>query len=94
MPVEETHASPPRLYGAPAYMRPRSAVAPTPRPLHPDDLPIAIGQTPEEQRLAEELLDRPYQTVVPAAPAREEPRLEARRLLLRETVGRTLRPAS
>ena len=37
------------LYGAPAYARPPSIVAPTPLPLDPDDLPIAAAQTAQEQ---------------------------------------------
>ena len=94
MPVKEEHTSPPRLYGAPAYARPRPAVAPTPRPLNPDDLPIAVGQTPQEQRLAEELPDAPYQTVSTIKPSFEEPHLEARRLLLRDAADGTLRRAS
>jgi hypothetical protein len=94
MSIEEEHVAHPRLYGAPAYARPRSAIAPTPLPLDPDDLPIAAAQTPREQRLAENLPARPYQSVSPVKPSRDEPRLEPRPLLLRALAGRILRRAS
>jgi hypothetical protein len=94
MTVEEEHLAHPHLYGAPAYARPRPAVEPTPLPLDPDDLPIAAAQTPQERRLAEKLLTRPYQTVSPVRPSRDEPRLEPRPLLLRALAERILRRAS
>jgi hypothetical protein len=94
MSIEDEHIAHPRLYGAPAYARPPAAVAPTPLPLDPDDLPIAAAQTPAEQRLAESLQARPYQSVRLAPPVREEPRLEARPLFLRALAGRVLRRAS
>lgn len=94
MSIEEEHVAHPRLYGAPAYARPPAPVAPTPLPLDPDDLPIAAAQTPQEQRLAEMLVARPYQSVSPITPARDEPRLEPRPLLLRAWAGRLLRRAS
>ena len=94
MSIEEEHVAHPRLYGAPAYARPHSAVAPTPLPLDPDDLPIAAAQTPQERRLAEKLLARPYQTVSTVRPSRDAPRLEPRPLLLRALAERFLRRAS
>jgi hypothetical protein len=94
MSIEDEHVAHPLLYGAPAYARPPSAVEPTPLPLDPDDLPIAAVQTPQEQRLAEILLARPYQSVSPVKPPRDEPRLEPRPLLLRSLAGRLLRRAS
>ncbi|MGZ8437553.1 MAG: hypothetical protein ACXWXR_03315 [Candidatus Limnocylindrales bacterium] len=94
MSIEEEHVAHPRLYGAPAYARPPASVAPTPLPLDPDDLPIAAAQTPQEQRLAEMLVARPYQSVRPITPTRDEPRLEPRPLLLRAWAGRLLRRAS
>jgi hypothetical protein len=95
MAIDEEHIAHPRLYGAPAYTRPRLAIAPTPLPLDPDDLPIAATQTPAEQALAKTLLTRPYQTVGPARPKRAvEPRLEPRPFLLRALAGRILRRAS
>jgi hypothetical protein len=42
------HVALPKLYGAPAYARPAVAVAHTPRPLDPDDLPIVAYMTAEE----------------------------------------------
>jgi len=94
MSIEEEHVAHPRLYGAPAYARPPSPVAPTALPLDPDDLPIAAAQTPQEQRLAATLPPRPYQSVSPIRPTRDEPRLEPRPLLLRALAGRILRRAS
>jgi hypothetical protein len=94
MSIEEEHVAHPRLCGAPAYARPPSAIAPTPLPLDPDDLPIAAAQTPQEQRLAVTLPVRPYQSVSPVKPSLDEPRLEPRPLLLRALAGRILRRAS
>jgi hypothetical protein len=94
MSIDEEHVAHPRLYGAPAYARPPLAVAPTPLPLDPDDLPLAAVRTPAEQRLAETLQARPYQSVSPTRPVHEEPRLEPRPLLLRALTGRILRRAS
>jgi hypothetical protein len=92
--VDEEYIAHPRLYGAPAYARPPAAVAPTRLPLDPDDLPIEADQTAQERRLAEKLLARPYQSVSPGGPSRDEPRLEPRPLLLRAVAGRILRRAS
>ena len=50
------HVAHPRLYGAPAYARPPLSVTPTALPIDPDDLPIAVEQTPEERAVAEQLL--------------------------------------
>ncbi|MBI3749254.1 MAG: hypothetical protein HY262_10490 [Chloroflexi bacterium] len=95
MAIDEEHVAHPRLYGAPAYARPPAAVAPTPLPLDPDDLPIAAAQTPAEQALAETLVGRSYQSVSPVRRvSQEEPRLEPRPLLLRALAGRILRRAS
>ncbi len=94
MSIDDEHVAHPRLYGAPAYARPPATVAPTPLPLDPDDLPIAAAQTPAEQALAETLPALPYQAVSLTRPARPEPRLEPRPLLLRALAGRILRRAS
>ena len=94
MSVDEEHVAHPLLYGAPAYARPPSIVAPTPLPFDPDDLPIAAAQTPEEQELAETLLVRPYQSVSPMTLVREEPQLEPQPLHLRALAGRILHRAS
>ena len=42
------HIALPKLYGAPAYARPPVAVAHTPRPLDPDDLPIVAEMTEDD----------------------------------------------
>ncbi len=60
MSTEEQHVALPKLYGAPAYARPPRQVAETPRPIDPDDLPIAVHQTPEERAIAESLPARSY----------------------------------
>jgi len=41
----------PQLMGAPAYARPPRIVEETPRPLDPDDLPIAAMRSPEDEAL-------------------------------------------
>jgi hypothetical protein len=93
MSIDEERIAHPRLYGAPAYARPPSSVASTTLPLDPDDLPIAAAQTPEEQRLAEMLEARPYQSIRPVQPAIAEPRPEPQPLF-RALAGRILRRAS
>ena len=45
------HVALPKLIGAPAYARPAIAVAHTPRPLDPDDLPIVAEMGPDELAL-------------------------------------------
>ena len=94
MSLDEEHVAHPRLYGAPAYARPRSAVAPTPLPPDPDDLPLAVAQTDQEHQLAETLLVRPYQSVSLIQPPRDEPRVEPTPFLFRGIAGRILRRAS
>ncbi|MEW5990217.1 MAG: hypothetical protein AB1736_02575 [Chloroflexota bacterium] len=42
------HVALPKLYGAPAYARPPVAVAHTPRPLDPDDLPIVAHMSDDD----------------------------------------------
>lgn len=58
--LDEQHVALPKLYGAPAYSRPSRPVEVTPRPLDPDDLPIAAFQTDDEREIAETLAGRPY----------------------------------
>ena len=94
MSFDEEHVAHPRLYGAPAYGRPRPAVTPTPLPPDPDDLPLAVAQNPLERHLAEVLLARPYQSVSPIRSELPGPPLEARPPLLRSLAGRILRRAS
>ena len=55
MSIDEQHVALPKLYGAPAYARPAPAVATTPRPFDPDDLPIEAVQTDEEREFAASL---------------------------------------
>ena len=94
MSAEPQHVALPRLFGAPAYARPPSSVTPSARPLDPDDLPIAVEQTPEERAVAERLLASPY-GVGERSPATEpEPRLRPQPLLLGALANRILRRAS
>ena len=58
MSVDEKHLAFPKLVGGPAYGRPSAPVAPTDRPLDPDELPLTVDQTPEERALADALASR------------------------------------
>jgi hypothetical protein len=51
--VDERPVALPKLYGAPAYARPKAPVSPTPRPFDPDQLPLQVYQTEEERRYGE-----------------------------------------
>jgi hypothetical protein len=46
--IEERHVALPKLYGAPAYARPRVAVVAGPRPFDPDELPLEAFRTPDD----------------------------------------------
>ena len=92
MSVEDEHVAHPRLYGAPAYARPPSIVAPT-IVLDPDDLPLAVEQTPEEREVAERLLASPY--VVAERPvAAEIAPVQPQPMILGLLANRFLRRAS
>ena len=87
---DEEHVAHPRLYGAPAYARPPAQVTPTALPLDPDDLPIAVYQTPEEREIAERLIASPYLVAERPPAAQPAPALRPQPFLL----GRLLRGAS
>ena len=93
MSVEDEHVAHPRLYGAPAYARPPSIVAPT-IVLDPDDLPLAVEQTPEEREVAERLLASPYVVAERPAAAEIEPRVQPQPMILGLLANRFLRRAS
>jgi hypothetical protein len=58
----------PKLYGAPAYARPRNAgVETSAKPFDPDDLPLESQRTDLDQQLVEELSASSF------APAANEP---------------------
>ena len=63
----------PKLYGGPAYARPRTSVPESERPFDPDDLPIAAEMTQDERvvvaTLAPSLLYRSIGYGQPGAPA-------------------------
>jgi hypothetical protein len=93
MDAEEVHVAHPRLYGAPAYARPPMAVTPAARPLHPDDLPIAAEQTPEDRAIAELAMDSRYG--IREAPAAEpDSRARSQPLRLGRLADKILRRAS
>ena len=53
---DQVHIALPKLYGAPAYARPKAtAVATVDRPFDPDSLPIESQQTDAERELTSEL---------------------------------------
>lgn len=93
MSVEEEHVAHPRLYGAPAYARPPSSITPTALP-DPDDLPLAVEQTPEEQAVAERLLATPFGVAERASVPEPEPNPRPQPLLRSILAGRILRRAS
>lgn len=90
---EEEHVAHPRLYGAPAYARPPLRVTPSTLPLDPDDLPIAVDQTPEERAIAEELLAHPF-VVAERPTVSVEPPAAPQPALLSGIADRLLRRAS
>jgi hypothetical protein len=94
MSAEEEHVALPHLFGAPAYARPPSIVTPTALPLDPDDLPLAVEQTPEERAVAERLLAAPYRVATAPAVTEPEPQLRPQPLLLSLLADRILRRAS
>jgi hypothetical protein len=55
------HGAMPKLYGAPAYARPRNAgVETSSKPFDPDDLPIESQRTDVDQQLVEDLAASSY----------------------------------
>ncbi len=63
MSINEPPVALPKLYGAPAYARPASPVAISPRPFDPDQLPLQVYQTEEEQRFAAYPQARAYESI-------------------------------
>ncbi len=91
---DEEHVAHPRLYGAPAYARPPLRVTPRALPLDPDDLPIAVYQTPEEREIAERLLASPYGVAERQVATEPPPQLQPGPLRLNALAGKLLRRAS
>jgi hypothetical protein len=56
----DEHIALPKLYGAPAYARPKLVVAMSRKPFDQDDLPIAADQTDDERDLVATLPARAY----------------------------------
>jgi hypothetical protein len=57
---EYAHGALPKLYGAPAYARPKLELMPQERPFDPDDLPLESARTDDEPDLTQELTATPY----------------------------------
>lgn len=58
---DPVHVALPKLYGAPAYARPKTTtVATVDRPFDPDALPLESQQTDAERELTNELAGRPW----------------------------------
>jgi hypothetical protein len=55
----------PQLMGAPAYARPPRIVMESPRPLDPDDLPIAAMRSPEDEMLLSGVYQQPVDVSEP-----------------------------
>ena len=60
MSIDEQHIALPKLYGAPAYLRPAAPVAVTPRPFDPDDMPIVAHQSDDEREITSTISARGY----------------------------------
>ena len=90
------HVALPKLYGAPAYARPAVAVAHTPRPLDPDDLPIVAQMTDDDIALLARLPDLDRRVPGSAAVAIAEPpragSLKPQAFSIRGFAGRVRRP--
>jgi hypothetical protein len=90
------HVALPKLFGAPAYARPAVAVAHTPRPLDPDDLPIVAEMTTDDIALLARLPESGGR--VPGSPGvavAEPPMAESlrpRAFSIRAFAGRIRRP--
>lgn len=91
---EQTHVALPKLYGAPAYGRPRRPAEPIERPVDPDELPLEAFATEEEREVLSDLRQQPY-TALPIRPEPEgpepQPQARPRPFLLRALAGRLLR---
>jgi hypothetical protein len=94
--IDEQPLALPKLYGAPAYARPRASVVPAPRPFDPDQLPLEVYQTDEDARFADHLRAHVYASAgeqgALSGPADGDApgRLRPRGFRLGEIVGRIL----
>ena len=94
------HVALPKLYGAPAYARPAIAVAHTPRPLDPDDLPIVAQMTEDDIAVLARLPDPagrvPGSPMVVASVAEASPakHIGPRPFSIRALADRVRRPRS
>jgi hypothetical protein len=95
---EQQHIALPRLYGAPAYARPRRPVDDTPKPFDPDDMPIEAQWTEDDRAFAETLPARVYAAggglmlsgqaaAMPATPPDQQPELRPKALSLKSISG-------
>jgi hypothetical protein len=58
--IDEQHIALPKLYGAPAYVRPAAPIATAPRPFDPDDLPLVVHQSEDEREFVSTITARAY----------------------------------
>jgi hypothetical protein len=95
---EQQHIALPRLYGAPAYARPRRPVDDKPKPFDPDDMPLEAQWTEDDRAFAETLPARVYApgggymasgqaAAMPATPSDQDPALRPRPLSLKSISG-------
>lgn len=95
MSIDEQPLAVPKLYGAPAYATPRAAVASSPRPFDPDQMPLEVYQTDDDLRLADHLRAHVYasagdQDLSGSTAGGAPERMRARMFRLRDVVGRML----
>jgi hypothetical protein len=90
--LDERHVALPKLYGAPAYARPRVPVPAAPRPFDPDELPLSLYQTDDERDSVAYVAARTYEPHGEdrAADRTNGGRLGARPFSLRSIAGRLL----
>jgi hypothetical protein len=92
---EQQHVALPKLYGAPAYARPATVAAETPRPFDPDDLPLEAVRTDEDVELLSGLPAHAFGAAAASSNPREggadgDGILRPRALTLRSLAGRIL----
>ena len=93
MPSEEQHVALPKLYGAPAYARPPRSIDQIERPVDPDDLPLEVERTVEEQEFVSRLAGSAFAPVLLATHNGESGhgQIQARPFKLRGITGKLFR---
>jgi hypothetical protein len=90
---EEHHVALPKLFGAPAYARPKAPIEPIERPIDPDDLPIERERSADEVDLAARLTGSSFAPVLTAPPTNgtRHGQLQGRPFRLRTLTSRLFR---